>query len=77
MSPPRPIRNNAAERRTAQLQLACDACAEFMARVLELERQRDSGVPGTWPRETGAIRRQSMEVTRALATLRREWSLHH
>ena len=69
-------KRNAAERRSTEMQAACDAAADFMARVMFLEAAMDRRARGT-PKENGAVRRASMDLTRALADLRRnrwhEW----
>jgi S-ribosylhomocysteine lyase LuxS involved in autoinducer biosynthesis len=64
----------ASERRTEALNDAIYAATAFLCRVKALEAAEDSDVPGTNPRECGAVRRASMDLTRALAVLRRcQW----
>lgn len=58
------------------IEKACAAAREFLRRVDALEVvETGNDVTGRWvwvsPKSTGAIRRQSMELTRALADMRR------
>ena len=48
-----------------------DATEVFGRRVVELSDAMDSSYPGTFPRERAAVKRASMELTRALAVMRR------
>lgn len=43
----------------------------LVALMADLDRARQSCPEGTHPKQTGAVRRASMDLTRALAELRR------
>lgn len=43
----------------------------FLKRLVEIRKARDNDPGGTHPKECGALRRASMDLTRALADLRR------
>lgn len=65
---------------TPQMAAARAAAQEFLLRLSELEAAK-RGKKGLWgcsfPRESGAVRRQSMELTRALASLRKTGGMLH
>lgn len=59
-------------RRTPELDRCLALCREFVSRAdALLEACRDEENPGTHPKEHAALRRTGMELTRALAELRR------
>jgi len=59
--------------RSQRIEKAYDEAAEFMNRVEELREDPQEGRMSllTGSKKTGAIMRQSMELTRALADMRR------
>ncbi len=65
------MKTPACDRRTETLQAAITAVITFMERIEALEAAEDSNIPGTYPRECGAVKRASMDLTRALADLRK------
>ena len=57
------------------LSRTCDLCGELQHRINILVDLIVHDDRGPYPKESGAIRRTSMELTRALADLRRSHSL--
>jgi hypothetical protein len=51
---------------------AVSECKRFLARVEALERKIGSREPGTHPVETAAVKRASLDLTRALAWMRQK-----
>lgn len=57
--------------KTQDIKTACTRAAAFVQEATELLRAREGKPEGAHPKPSGATRRASMELTRALAQMRR------
>jgi len=53
------------------IKIACNRAAKFVQEATALLAAREADPRGTHPKQSGATRRASMDLTRALAQMRR------